>query len=658
MTFIPLKLPLTFQGFRNACFAAWIMRELSTPQHAITIPIEYIFRPTHLERLIVDNSELFKNPIPIFCDNFIYNTMSKLNISYKRQSRFSKTPFKELVRPLLLYSIVFMRSIICGTWELGNIFNCDQTPIFKYISLLYSYQIKGISTDFNQLTKDKDRFTFMATICASGEAVFPYFLFKGASTNVVHLKIQLDSRIYNDHEYALLLSQISPEMYNSLFLSYVTQVTRHAHGQAVGTSQMTPRTQQSVTHTMSNCEIVSTQKYSRFDPQSPIILSLPWLKDNIESPAETEEIPAEEVVEDSDDDMLDTSAMDVVLGQNSAIISEEIKNHTFENELQLLRRQMKGTKQGVAAETIIPEGCTSAKRVSKPGRPRDFSAIVGENSDYVDDSDDESTSCTNHASPTITVDSDQTNRANNFFRYGSTKSNSKKFECDKSCVFGDVANLPRMILPDKTEFDNLIRGDLTDKSDGELLEIMQQELEAFTTYMDKKSGENIHTERRHEVDECYIAHNQNGYFNDHVTVDYLARVILESRRKPDDRMLVILDYAPCHLTDRVTYFCKEHKIDLLFVPRNATKFAQPLDVMVNHPIKQNLRNYHLNVLMNRKLGLLGSNDAAKFDKDTDYVLASLRAFNAMKPGITNFSFLKTMQTAYKEIFNYLMKTVS
>ena len=56
-----------------------------------------------------------------------------------------------------------------------------------------------------------------------------------------------------------------------------------------------------------------------------------------------------------------------------------------------------------------------------------------------------------------------------------------------------------------------------------------------------------------------------------------------------DRSLLIFDSARCHITDEVKQFCRQHT-KIAVIPGGLTKILQPLDVGINKPFKDNLKD--------------------------------------------------------------------
>ena len=57
-------------------------------------------------------------------------------------------------------------------------------------------------------------------------------------------------------------------------------------------------------------------------------------------------------------------------------------------------------------------------------------------------------------------------------------------------------------------------------------------------------------------------------------------------------MLLILDKAPSHNNDQAIEKLYNNNIPFVFIPSGLTRFLQPLDISINKPFKDKLRNCH------------------------------------------------------------------
>ena len=68
-------------------------------------------------------------------------------------------------------------------------------------------------------------------------------------------------------------------------------------------------------------------------------------------------------------------------------------------------------------------------------------------------------------------------------------------------------------------------------------------------------------------------------FDDKMIVKYLERIVISYKiRKGFEKILLIIDSAPCHLTKNVIGFCENNGILLSIIPPRMTNLLQPADV--------------------------------------------------------------------------------
>ena len=61
---------------------------------------------------------------------------------------------------------------------------------------------------------------------------------------------------------------------------------------------------------------------------------------------------------------------------------------------------------------------------------------------------------------------------------------------------------------------------------------------------------------------------------------------------------MILDQATSHMTTNIINILKSGNNDVTFIPPGLTRFLQPLDVSINKPFKQNLREKYISFCIN------------------------------------------------------------
>lgn len=85
--------------------------------------------------------------------------------------------------------------------------------------------------------------------------------------------------------------------------------------------------------------------------------------------------------------------------------------------------------------------------------------------------------------------------------------------------------------------------------------------------------------------------NEKGWMNQELMKEWIVEVWnkRENYNSDPDRSLLIFDSARCHVTDEVKQFCQQHS-KIAVIPGGLTKILQPLDVGINKPFKDNLKD--------------------------------------------------------------------
>ena len=93
-----------------------------------------------------------------------------------------------------------------------------------------------------------------------------------------------------------------------------------------------------------------------------------------------------------------------------------------------------------------------------------------------------------------------------------------------------------------------------------------------------------------ELDNVISENKTNSTFNNDMIIKYLERVINPYRiQNRFEKVLLIIDSAPCHLTPRVKASCELNGIVLFIIPPRLTNLLQPADVCWFSSIKKRYR---------------------------------------------------------------------
>ena len=96
----------------------------------------------------------------------------------------------------------------------------------------------------------------------------------------------------------------------------------------------------------------------------------------------------------------------------------------------------------------------------------------------------------------------------------------------------------------------------------------------------------------------HITFSHNHWANETTVKDYITNIIVpyimrkkeELKLHSEQRALCIIDNFSAQCTDEVLELLERHKIDTVFVPPNCTCVLQPMDLSINKPVKDILKN--------------------------------------------------------------------
>ena len=122
-----------------------------------------------------------------------------------------------------------------------------------------------------------------------------------------------------------------------------------------------------------------------------------------------------------------------------------------------------------------------------------------------------------------------------------------------------------------------------------------------------KSGGRIENELQKDEHvlnkQCYISCNENAWATDKILADWFNKIwfpYLKKENAFNDEVdgLLILDQATSHMTTNIINILKKGFNEVTFIPPGLTRFLQPLDVSINKPFKQNLREKYISFCIN------------------------------------------------------------
>jgi hypothetical protein len=88
----------------------------------------------------------------------------------------------------------------------------------------------------------------------------------------------------------------------------------------------------------------------------------------------------------------------------------------------------------------------------------------------------------------------------------------------------------------------------------------------------------------------FVYMNEKGWMNEELTKIWIDRVWGNRPNSFDQKSLLVMDSFEGHKTELVKESCRKSKCDLAIIPGGLTSVVQPLDVCVNKPFKDKLRN--------------------------------------------------------------------
>jgi len=88
----------------------------------------------------------------------------------------------------------------------------------------------------------------------------------------------------------------------------------------------------------------------------------------------------------------------------------------------------------------------------------------------------------------------------------------------------------------------------------------------------------------------FVYMNEKGWMNEELTKIWIDRVWNNRPNSFNQKSLLVMDSFEGHKTELVKENCRKSKCDLAIIPGGLTSVVQPLDVCVNKPFKDKLRN--------------------------------------------------------------------
>jgi hypothetical protein len=87
-----------------------------------------------------------------------------------------------------------------------------------------------------------------------------------------------------------------------------------------------------------------------------------------------------------------------------------------------------------------------------------------------------------------------------------------------------------------------------------------------------------------------IRHNSAGWIQEDLMKDWIDRIIGNLKLSSDYKVVLVMDHCKVHTKDAVINHLKSKNIEHFLVPAGCTGLLQPLDVCLNKPFKDEMRN--------------------------------------------------------------------
>ena len=131
-------------------------------------------------------------------------------------------------------------------------------------------------------------------------------------------------------------------------------------------------------------------------------------------------------------------------------------------------------------------------------------------------------------------------------------------------------------------------------SNGEILDIL---VIFYYAYKNKATGTNRNFPK-FNVSPIMVRFNSSGYNNEILQNEWFDKLFVRFFCKHKDKHVVLLlDDASFHSNETLKKKCQDNKITLLIIPGGTTSFLQPLDVSINKPLKDLMRELYIPWLM-------------------------------------------------------------
>ena len=131
-------------------------------------------------------------------------------------------------------------------------------------------------------------------------------------------------------------------------------------------------------------------------------------------------------------------------------------------------------------------------------------------------------------------------------------------------------------------------------------------LPPFVIFKDKKHGKNEENLKKLPMvqnGEVFVACNENAWSTTHIMKKWLNKVwvpYVQKKNPKDNQGLMIIDSAPSHIKPSLLEYINKKKQKYILIPPGMTRVLQPLDVSINGPFKQYMKNLYIDECIRNK----------------------------------------------------------
>ena len=127
-------------------------------------------------------------------------------------------------------------------------------------------------------------------------------------------------------------------------------------------------------------------------------------------------------------------------------------------------------------------------------------------------------------------------------------------------------------------------------------------LPPLLTFIYKYSGKKTrsfpkkHEKFKNRFSPYMVRFTESGFNNDEIIIEYIDKIILNWKSNISQEVVLVMDQARCHISEKVLKHLDKLKLTYILIPAGGTYLFQPLDIALNRPFKEHLRQFYLSWL--------------------------------------------------------------